>query len=100
MSTRSSPRGAPSRRLAVVWVLPVISTGWILVVISISFRLGRSTGVWRRDEVSDRSRHRPRRWAGHLYFQSANNPVMDQIAAMRVFARVVESGTFTRAADL
>jgi len=25
---------------------------------------------------------------------------MDQIVAMRVFARVVEAGTFTRAADL
>lgn len=36
---------------------------------------------------------------GPVYFQSANNALMDQITAMRVFARVVESGSFTRAAD-
>jgi DNA-binding MarR family transcriptional regulator len=34
-----------------------------------------------------------------VYSRFTNNPAMDQITAMRVFARVVEAGTFTRAAD-
>ncbi len=34
-----------------------------------------------------------------IYSRITNNRPMDQIAAMRVFARVVEAGTFTRAAD-